>query len=122
MCPRRRRPTTHPCIRPRPRYAWIVVFGAVAAIFASFGIDANDVANAYATSVSPKALTIKQACGLAVIFEFLGAVLAGSNVAETIRKIAKSSFCEVRPHTRVQTHVRTPSRIRTHTRSPDTLN
>ncbi|AEO97646.1 putative phosphate permease [Emiliania huxleyi virus 86] len=67
-------------------YTWIVVFGAFAAFFAAFGIGANDVANAYATSVGSKALTIKQACFLAVIFEFLGAVLAGSAVAETIRK------------------------------------
>ena len=67
-------------------YTWIVVFGAFAALFAAFGIGCNDVANAYATSVGSKALTLKQACVLAVIFEFLGAVLAGSAVAETIRK------------------------------------
>mmetsp|Transcript_25699 Transcript_25699/g.81172 ORF Transcript_25699/g.81172 Transcript_25699/m.81172 type:complete len:575 (-) Transcript_25699:197-1921(-) len=77
---------------PLVEYSWIVVFGAIAAIFAAFGIGANDVANAYATSVGSKALTIKQACALAVIFEFAGAVLAGSSVAETIRSgIAKSS-------------------------------
>jgi len=117
MCPRRRRPTTHPCIRPRPRYGWIVVFGAVAAIFASFGIGANDVANAYATSVGSKALTIKQACGLAVILKFLGAVLAGSNAAEIIREgIAKSSCYEVRPHTRCRrTHEHTHTCTHTHT-------
>lgn len=33
-----------------------------------------------------KALTIKQACALAVVFEFLGAFLAGNAVADTIRK------------------------------------
>mmetsp|Transcript_4410 Transcript_4410/g.13973 ORF Transcript_4410/g.13973 Transcript_4410/m.13973 type:complete len:617 (+) Transcript_4410:60-1910(+) len=71
---------------PLQEYQWIVVFGAIAAIFTAFGIGANDVANAYATSVGSKALTIKQACFLAVIFEFAGAVLAGSSVAETIRK------------------------------------
>ena len=75
------------------RYAWIVVFGAIAAIFAAFGIGANDVANAYATSVGSKALTIKQACALAVIFEFSGAVLAGSSVAETIRSGIADSTC-----------------------------
>ncbi len=67
-------------------YTWIVVFGAFAALFAAFGIGANDVANAYSTSVGSKALTVKQACFLAVIFEFAGAVLAGSSVAETVRK------------------------------------
>ena len=57
-------------------YTWIVAFGLVFAFFAAFGIGANDVANAYATSVGSKALTIKQACLLAVIFEFAGAVAA----------------------------------------------
>merc|ERR1719372_29949 len=67
-------------------YTWIVVFGIFAAFFAAFGIGANDVANAYATSVGSKALTIKQACFLATIFEFLGAFAAGNTVADTIRK------------------------------------
>jgi sodium-dependent phosphate transporter len=78
---------------PLHRYSWIVVFGAIAAIFAAFGIGANDVANAYATSVGSKALTIKQACALAVIFEFAGAVLAGSSVADTIRKGIADADC-----------------------------
>jgi len=74
-------------------FEWIVVFGAIAACFAAFGIGANDVANAYATSVGSKALTIKQACALAIVFEFLGAVLAGNNVADTIRKGIGDSKC-----------------------------
>jgi sodium-dependent phosphate transporter len=53
------------------------------------------VANAYATSVGSKALTIKQACVLAVIFEFLGSVLAGSSVAETVRGGIAKTECFV---------------------------
>ena len=62
------------------------VFGAFAAFFAAFGIGANDVANAFATSVGSKALTVKQACAIAVVMEFIGATFLGGEVVETIRK------------------------------------
>jgi sodium-dependent phosphate transporter len=62
------------------------VFGAFAAFFAAFGIGANDVANAFATSVGSKALTVKQACAIAVVMEFIGATFLGGEVVKTIRK------------------------------------
>ena len=63
-----------------------LILAAVFGLFMAWGIGANDVANAMATSVGSKALTIKQAVIIAAIFEFAGAILAGGQVTKTIRK------------------------------------
>ena len=67
-------------------YTWVIITGGIFAFFAAMGIGANDVANAFATSVGSKSLTMNQAVFLAVIFETAGAVLMGSHVTNTIRK------------------------------------
>lgn len=64
------------------------VFLAMAVIFGFFmawGVGANDVANAMGTSVGARAITIKQAILIAMVFEFAGAYLAGGEVTETVR-------------------------------------
>tara|TARA_B110000881_G_scaffold145009_1_gene128262 strand:- start:3958 stop:5223 length:1266 start_codon:yes stop_codon:yes gene_type:complete len=64
----------------------LVILAAIVGFFMAWGIGANDVANAMGTSVGSKALTIKQAIIIAMIFEFAGAYLAGGEVTSTIRK------------------------------------
>ncbi len=63
-----------------------IVLAAIFGGFMAWGIGANDVANAMATSVGSKAITIKQAIVIAAVFEFAGAILAGGEVTATIRK------------------------------------
>ena len=64
----------------------IIILACVFGFFMAWGVGANDVANAMGTSVGSKALTLKQAIMIAIIFEFMGAYLAGGAVTSTIRK------------------------------------
>ncbi len=77
---------------------WYLGLAAAFGLFMAWGIGANDVANAMATSVGSKALTIKQAILVAAVFEFAGAFLAGGQVTSTIRKgIIDASAVENNP-------------------------
>jgi PiT family inorganic phosphate transporter len=63
-----------------------IILACVFGFFMAWGVGANDVANAMGTSVGSKAITIKQAIVIAILFEFAGAYLAGGEVTSTIRK------------------------------------
>jgi len=68
---------------------WGFVFIGMAVVFGlymSWGIGANDVANAMGIPVGSGAITVKQAIIIAAIFEFAGAFIAGGTVTKTIRK------------------------------------
>lgn len=67
-------------------YTWVLVFSLILGFMGAFGIGANDVANAFATSVGAKSVTLRQAVLIASIFEFSGAFFMGSRVTDTIRK------------------------------------
>src|SRR5690606_8752777 len=75
-----------------------IALAAIFGLFMAWGIGANDVANAMATSVGSRVLSLKQAILVAAIFEFAGAVLAGGEVTSTIRNgIVDASGISDRP-------------------------
>jgi len=67
------------------KYDWILAITTIAFVFSAFGNGANDVANAYATSVAARTLTMVQVGPLAVVTEFIGAVALGARVTSTIK-------------------------------------
>jgi len=66
-------------------YLWIAVLGGICGFFYGFLIGANDVANAFASTVSSKSITLKQAVIIASICEFSGALFLGASVTGTVR-------------------------------------
>jgi len=81
-----------------PEYTYIAVLGVICGFIFAFGIGANDVANAFGSSVSARSLKLWQAIVLGSIMEFAGAILLGANVTGTIRgKIVRPEFYEDEP-------------------------
>lgn len=67
------------------QFDYIFAIGMIFAFLDAWNIGANDVANSFATSVSSRSLTMRQAMLIATVCEFAGAVLVGARVADTIR-------------------------------------
>ena len=57
------------------------VFG----LFMTWSVGSNDLANIMSTTMGSKAISVRQAIIVAVIFEFAGALLGGSGVAKTVQ-------------------------------------
>lgn len=62
-----------------------MAIGTIFALLDAYNIGANDVANSWATSISSRSVSLRQAMIGAAIFEFLGAVTVGARVASTIK-------------------------------------
>jgi len=75
-------------------YTYIFAIGTFFALLDAYNNGANDVANAWATSVSSRSVSYRQAMVLGTIFEMLGAILVGARTADTIKNgiIPNSAF------------------------------
>ncbi|KAJ5561061.1 Phosphate transporter [Penicillium sp. DV-2018c] len=67
------------------QYDYVFAIGTLFAMLDAYNNGANDVANSWATSVSSRSITYRQAMILGTIFEFLGAVTVGARTADTIK-------------------------------------
>ncbi|KAM3463296.1 hypothetical protein NHJ6243_003330 [Beauveria neobassiana] len=67
------------------RYNYIFILTTIFAFLDAWNIGANDVANSFASSVSSRSLTLKQAMVIASICEFAGSVSVGDRVTDTLR-------------------------------------
>jgi solute carrier family 20 (sodium-dependent phosphate transporter) len=75
-------------------YTYVFVIGTFFAMLDAFNNGANDVANAWATSVSSRSISYRQAMVFGTIFEMLGAITVGARTADTIKNgiIPNSAF------------------------------
>ncbi|KAK9237145.1 phosphate transporter [Lipomyces kononenkoae] len=76
------------------QYTYVFVIGTMFAMLDAYNNGANDVANAWATSVSSRSISYRQAMVFGTIFEMLGAITVGARTADTIKNgiIPNSAF------------------------------
>ncbi|TKA67298.1 hypothetical protein B0A49_07276 [Cryomyces minteri] len=76
------------------QYTYVFAIGTFFALLDAYNNGANDVANAWATSVSSRSVSYRQAMVLGTVFEMLGAITVGARTAETIKNgiIPNSAF------------------------------
>lgn len=66
-------------------YTYVFAIGTMFALLEAYNNGANDVANAWATSVSSRSVTYRQAMALCLVFEMTGALAVGARTASTIK-------------------------------------
>lgn len=67
-------------------YPFLYLLAAVVLCFLmTWGVGANDLANVMSTTMGSKAVSVRQAMCVAIIFEFAGAFFGGTGVTETMR-------------------------------------
>src|ERR1700722_13662500 len=62
-----------------------IVMACLIGLWMTWGIGANDLANIMSTAMGSKAISVKQAMLIAIVFEIAGAFLGGNEVSDTIR-------------------------------------
>jgi len=81
---------------------FFTISAIVIGFFMAWGVGANDLANVMSTTMGSRALTVRQAMIIAIIFEFAGALLGGIHVTHTIRTgIINTLLFVDHPHTLV---------------------
>ncbi len=80
----------------------VYIFAAcLLGLFMTWGVGANDLANIMSTTMGSKAVSVRQAIFIAVVFEFAGAFFGGEHVTQTIRSgiiNLDSTILTVHPH------------------------
>ncbi|KAI4163911.1 MAG: hypothetical protein LQ342_002408 [Letrouitia transgressa] len=76
------------------QFDYVFAIGTFFALLDAYNNGANDVANAWATSVSSRSISYRWAMICATVFELLGATLVGARTAETVKNgiIPSSAF------------------------------
>ncbi|KIW03823.1 uncharacterized protein PV09_05122 [Verruconis gallopava] len=76
------------------QYDYIFAIGTFFAMLDAYNNGANDVANSWATSVSSRSVSYRQAMIFGTIFEMVGAISVGARTADTIKNgiIPNSAF------------------------------
>ncbi len=63
----------------------IIIIAIFSGLYMAWNIGSNDVANSMSTAVGAKAISLKQALIIASVLNFLGAVLVGKHVTDTVK-------------------------------------